>query len=383
MQLKIKCIPADFIVEEIADLPLKDKSEYAVYILKKKDWNTIELLLELSRELNIPFNYFSFGGKKDKHAVTSQFITIRSPEIKELKRKKYSLQFCGFMAQPMAANLINRNKFEITVRDLSEKNIENTLKEIEIINSIGYPNYFDDQRFGSLAQKQNFIAEEILKRHFGNALKLYLTATNDSNKNEFFIEHWNDWNTCRKKSATKFEKKTFDFLIKNPEYFFSIIKRIPKEGLSDHFSAYNAYLWNEVLRRFIIEKSDELKTYSGTFGDYIFYTQIREENLNYLENLNIPTLPFKPEDENNLIDKIYSNVYQNRDIKYSMFNKIKIRQVFFKSTLRKAISKPEGLNFEISNDEIYTNRKKLILRFSLLRGSYGTMLIKRIFSSKS
>ncbi|MBI4651002.1 tRNA pseudouridine(13) synthase TruD [Candidatus Desantisbacteria bacterium] len=43
MHFKIKCIPDDFMVDEIANLPLKERGEYASYILKKKEWNTIEL----------------------------------------------------------------------------------------------------------------------------------------------------------------------------------------------------------------------------------------------------------------------------------------------------------------------------------------------------
>ncbi|MBI4651003.1 tRNA pseudouridine(13) synthase TruD [Candidatus Desantisbacteria bacterium] len=309
-------------------------------------------------------------------------MTIKSPDIVLLEKKKFSLKFYGFMEQPMTPNLIEGNKFKIILRDITEENIENIQKEIEIVNSIGYINYFDDQRFGSFEQKQGFLAEEVLKRHFGEVLKIYLVSSCDSDKKDFFLKHWNDWKTCRKKAATKFEKKTFDFLIKNPVYFLSMIKQIPKEGLTNHFSAYNGYIWNEVLRRILRVKAlSGLKSYPGAIGDYIFYSQLKNEDFSWFKDLFIPTLPYKFKNEEVLVDKIYNEVMESRGIKYSMFNKVKTRQVFFKSVLRKAFVKPEGLNFSIQDDDIYNSRKKLILSFILPRGSYGTILIKRIFSS--
>ncbi|MEK6636046.1 MAG: tRNA pseudouridine(13) synthase TruD, partial [Planctomycetota bacterium] len=62
-----------------------------------------------------------------------------------------------------------------------------------------------------------------------------------------------------------------------------------------------------------------------------------------------------------------------------MFNIRKIRQAFFKGIERKAVVIPEELSVDYSDDEIYTGREKLVLRFFLPRGSYGTMLIKRLF----
>ncbi|MBI5207639.1 MAG: tRNA pseudouridine(13) synthase TruD, partial [Candidatus Firestonebacteria bacterium] len=328
MKFKIKCNPDDFIVKEIAPLPLSDKGEYGVYLLHKKVWNTVELLYQLSKELNIPFKHFSFGGKKDKYATTTQYITIRSPKIFTCKKNKYSLEFCGFTDIPMSPDVIQGNKFEITVRDIIETDIEKALKEIENIKSKGYPNYFDDQRFGSFNKEYGFIALDILKRHYSNALKNYLISLSEFKKKDFYNNHWNDWNLCLKRSSTNIEKKIFGYLIKNPKYFLSILKQIPKEGLSNHFSSYNAFIWNEVLRQIIIIKSSkELANYKGAIGNYVFYKELDERDFKYLELLDIPTLPYKSMGGDIFIDEIYNKIMENHEIKYSMFNKMKLRQV--------------------------------------------------------
>ena len=50
----------------------------------------------------------------------------------------------------MGPDLIDGNQFSITVRKLNDKDLASAADEIENVNVFGYPNYFDDQRFGSL-----------------------------------------------------------------------------------------------------------------------------------------------------------------------------------------------------------------------------------------
>src|SRR3989304_16187 len=121
--IKIKVKPEDFIVEERADISVAQTGDFCVYLLKKRGWNTVDVLKNLSRKINLPSSDFSYGGKKDKYALTSQFITIvrqggnekatRNPPfrkggqgglgesnkfaLKEINEKNYSLRFMGLM----------------------------------------------------------------------------------------------------------------------------------------------------------------------------------------------------------------------------------------------------------------------------------------------
>ena len=62
-------------------------------------------------------------------------------------------------------------------------------------------------------------------------------------------------------------------------------------------------------------------------------------------------------------ETFYSEVLKENDIKSPMFNIRKIRQAFFKGIERKAVVIPEELSVDYSDDEIYTGREKLVLRF--------------------
>lgn len=75
--MKLKQIPADFIVEEISDFPL-DNGPYAVYHLTKQSLGTPEAVDEIRKQWRLPLHAVSYGGLKDRHAITRQYLTIRN-----------------------------------------------------------------------------------------------------------------------------------------------------------------------------------------------------------------------------------------------------------------------------------------------------------------
>jgi tRNA pseudouridine13 synthase len=66
--VKLKVVPQDFIVEEVADLEVsRESGPYAVYRLTKSSWDTFDLLDLLSRRIGVPRDAISVGGMKDRH----------------------------------------------------------------------------------------------------------------------------------------------------------------------------------------------------------------------------------------------------------------------------------------------------------------------------
>jgi tRNA pseudouridine13 synthase len=54
------------------------------------------------------------------------------------------------------------------------------------------------------------------------------------------------------------------------------------------------------------------------------------------------------------------------------------RELFFSKGERHALCIPTGLAAEASEDEAHPGRQKLTLRFDLPRGSYATLIVKRV-----
>ncbi|MEK6868803.1 MAG: tRNA pseudouridine(13) synthase TruD, partial [Nanoarchaeota archaeon] len=150
-------------------------------------------------------------------------------------------------------------------------------------------------------------------------------------------------------------------------------------------SAYQSYLWNEcikeLLRRTVNKKS--LYSISYNIGTLLFYRNLSEEEIK-----KIP-LAFKTISEeikpSNAEKEIMGKVLSKEGVSIQDFGIKKETGNFFKVHERKVLLKPE--NFSISepqideiNDRGRKNTFKIKLSFSLLKGSYATIITKRIFN---
>jgi tRNA pseudouridine13 synthase len=467
--IKIKVNPEDFVVEEVAGLPMRKNGNYYVYRLTKRGWNTVDVLRRISQTHSIPFPDLSYGGKKDKHAITSQYITIArrsadraafpassspkqnrkelprtqqsphppSPDSEKLGDENYSMGLVGLMDRPMGPDLITGNRFQITVRDVADAELTQALREIECIKKDGFPNYFDDQRFGSFDARQGFIAEKIIKKHYNGALRAYFSGIHPEDSREekeyrkYFYENWGNWHACLEGAASKFEKEAFRYLGKHANGFVTILQRISHEKMGLFFSAYQSHLWNELLRKITHAITNGKSTYrnllptgagifnpaqddngcpslvamypdtnqnslpaqevshrsggvhltasKGIAGSYLFPSHGDEKITAYLGSLVIPMPASNIKMPDTFTKILYSDVLKTHEIKAHMFNTKKIRDGFFKGIERRAMVIPEDLVANYSQDEMYPGNKKVILNFFLPKACYGTMFIKRIF----
>lgn len=391
MDYRIKVKPEDFKVREIVSLPVKEKGDFGVFILKKRGWNTVDLLKRISKQWSIPFYNISYGGKKDRHALTEQFITIKNPPKGILiEEQNFSFKLVGFSETAMQPKYIEGNDFTVVIRGISKADEELIFQSLENVRKNGFINYFDDQRFGSFDPKQGFIGEKIIKSHYNGALKIYLTHIHPEDKGQtkerkrLIFENWGDWQKCLTLAKTKIEKFTFKFLSENPKGYIEILRKISKEDMSMFFACYQSFLWNETVRRLLLSliDSESILFHRGIAGDYIFFDIINKKTLDYLKKLKIPTASSNCNMPDRVVENIYSEILKDREIKPSMFNLKKIRQSFFKSVQRAVLVTPEKFEYKLEDDKFYLGKRQLILHFFLPRGSYATILIKRIFAKK-
>ena len=379
----IKATPEDFVVEERADLPLRQDGEYRVYRLKKSHWNTLDLIHHLAKALSQPADRFSYGGKKDKHGLTSQFITIQNARDFSGEGKGFSLKSRGFMDRPMGPDLIQGNAFTITIRDLVDMGpLETNFEEVK---KNGFPNFFDDQRFRSLDPERGFFAEKILKRHWNGALQVFLTSAgpddsqSEGERKAALFKNWKDWPLLLTLASGPLETGIFGFLSGRPNEPGRALHRIPGEEVSMRYAAYQSHLWNELLRRLIKQKVRNPEEVPGREGGYLFWHEIEVETLSYLSALEIPTAAAKMDFADGLIRSLFGDILKEKSLTLGSFRTKALQKVYFRSFQRKALIVPEDLQaVGAGNDELHPGRKKWTISFVLPRGSYGTMLIKRL-----
>jgi tRNA pseudouridine13 synthase len=171
--MKYRKTPEDFIVEEVADHKILKKGAYKLFTLEKEGIETFELLNFISKENSIPRKDIGIAGMKDTHARTIQYVTVpQRYDIEELE--DVEIKFLGYLNNPIRLGDLTANRFIITIREIEEDEMQIALENAKTIK-YGIPNYFDNQRFGSVSDNQ-FIAKHIIKKDYESAVKQYLTT---------------------------------------------------------------------------------------------------------------------------------------------------------------------------------------------------------------
>ena len=255
--MKLKQLPADFRVDEITDCIPGSLGDYTLYRLEKTGWTTPDAVQVVRRRWKVDGRRVSWGGLKDRHAQTTQHITIFRGPKSDLDLPRLRLTCLGRVTEPFTATSITSNRFGVTVRDLSNSEARSALGRVEGILSTGVPNYFDDQRFGSVGSDGQFIARAMIGGDFDLALKLALTApyehdrAPDKREKATLTEHWGDWCALKFKLPKGHARSLICYLTDHPTDFKGAVARLRPELQGLYLSAYQSHLWNRVLDRWI------------------------------------------------------------------------------------------------------------------------------------
>ncbi len=203
---KIKQIPEDFKVKEFMKFKL-DRGGYLYFILKKRNYNTLDAIAQISNKLKVDIKRFGFAGNKDKKAITQQYVSvfnINKENLDKLNLKDIEIKSLGYSDKPISIGSLDYNEFEITVRNLDSKNY----------NEFDYlENYFDEQRFGFNKNNQ-LIGKAIIKKEFEKACKL------------------------------------LNLYVKNNDYI-NVLKSIGIKKLRFYIHAFQSDLFNKVLQEYL------------------------------------------------------------------------------------------------------------------------------------
>ena len=321
---KIKSIPEDFIVKEIPNLPLTDRGQYTICLLKKTNYTTIRAIEQIARSLNIPLKNIGFAGTKDKNAITYQYISIKNTnfeKISKLELNDLELSFIGYSKEPFSLGGLKGNEFIITIRDLEANQviqIENKSNSKQFM-----PNLFGEQRF---SKNNKEIGKHLLKQEFKEATELILDSNSD------------------------YSEKILFFLINNKNNYTAALQIIPKRLLKLYLHSYQSYIWNKTVEEYLKESN---------------------------ENIKIPIIGFGTEIENKEIEKITTNLMKEENITFRDFINRKMPNLSQEGDERKAL-------IEIKELKILEKTENSIkINFKLSKGCYATEAIKFLLNTES
>ena len=244
------------------------------------------------------------------------------------------------------------NEFRIVARDIgtNEKILDKKVSSaVERVKKSGVINSFGDQRFGGVREVTHIVGKSIIGNDLKAAVWNYLTITshNEPSQTRRFRKDLAASGDVRKAlneipRNLGFEKLLLEHLVRKPNDHAGALRHLPKKLRKMFVHAYQAYLWNVMAENFH-EESIPLIGYD---------TKIKDPKISkFLEKEGI-----KPED----------------------FRIRPMPELSSEGASRERVIYPEGIGYEIGKDELNKNKRKVILKFIIPKGSYATVVVRDI-----
>lgn len=210
----------DFIVIE-EPIDFTQKGNFIILKIKKVNLGTWDLLEKLSKGLNIHEHELGYAGLKDKHATTTQYISIPrkyAKDLKKFKHNKIEIQETFLHSTKLNIGDLKGNTFIITLHEVAQEDLFDIQHRLKQIQKAGMPNFFGFQRFGkdfkeNLDKARKIIYGELKIKN--RKLEKMLISLYQSNL-------FNQWLSFRiKESKEQFKLLDGDVMwdIKNDKYF--------------------------------------------------------------------------------------------------------------------------------------------------------------------
>ncbi len=275
--MTIKTSPTEFLVEEILTEEFQTgvrtsqpdgAGGHALFVMKKSGVTTPQVLGEIARRLKVPSGAIGHGGLKDRHAETTQHVTIaltggiRGAGPRSLDQRGWRLERLGWTDRPMSTSAVAGNRFTIVIRDLGEREARNMDRAAQLLavepQRLRVVNYFGNQRFGGAENDRELIAPRLIRGEFERALKLAIAAPSRRDHRDtkaqrrLISEGWGAWAELLPKLERVPERRVIEHLVTNPDDFQGAFRLLPSFTQVMAIEAYQSLLWNAVAARMVV-----------------------------------------------------------------------------------------------------------------------------------
>ena len=282
---RLRTVPEDFTVEEIQPVT-GDDGPFLILRLTKKDWDQQRALKEIARRLGISYRKIGFSGTKDKHAVTTQVISISgiSPaDIERVHLRDIRLEVVGRAHSPITLGSHVANRFSITIREVGNDRLAGIVEQVSEVCRNAVPNYFGIQRFGVIRPITHTVGRHLLRADYEGAVLCYIGEAFPGENEEVRAARSSFLRTGDALSAIRefplplaYERSMLHHLAGNPGDYRGALAILPPKILSLFVSAYQSWLFNQALSARITE--------GGTLvdplpGDRLLFENGREDRV--------------------------------------------------------------------------------------------------------
>lgn len=384
--MKLKCRPDDFRVEELPTVAPGRDGRFVFYRLTKRGVGTLEAIDAIRRRWDLAAARVRHGGLKDRHAETIQYLTILNGPDRPFRDARIELEPIGRLDRPYSSQDFRGNRFALVIRDLSREAADRAQKAAQDVPRDGLPNYFDDQRFGSIGPNGEFLGESWLKGDAEEALKLAIAGFNPHDRSpqralkKTLVQHWGQWAEAKQALPRSHERSIVTYLTDHPTDFTGAFQRLNRDLRSLYFSAFQSHLWNQMLAAWLARETRPEQRAAVDFkaGPLPFPVGLDADQAGRFHRLTLPLPCARTKLPDGPLRDLAESVLAPRGLAWEALRIKKMDDVFFSKGSRAASFLPTDWSSRLLDDEMYPGRLRWDVGFELPRGSYATIVVKRL-----
>lgn len=288
----------DFVVEEIlidgsrarvngeSDVPTFGGSllgqDYLLCVLVKRGWDMFSAVNVLAKAIDIRAGQIDFGGIKDAHALTAQYVTVAgvsSDDVTSANVKDIRVQPLRRFHERLSSYFLLGNSFHVVIRGIPmfssaiEDTIVKTVDEVAVLG--GLPNFYGHQRFGTVRPITHLVGKALIKEDYREAAKLFLTHHSllehpESRHARMELEATLDYGGALKAFPVylRYERLMLSRLAEKPEDYVGAFRYLPVKLNFLFFQAYQSYLFNRFLSQRLMRG---IPLNMAEEGDYVMH----------------------------------------------------------------------------------------------------------------
>jgi tRNA pseudouridine13 synthase len=390
--VRYKVRPGDFIVEERARLRLAPAGDFAIYRVRKRGVTTLGVQAQMARALGVPQSDVVFPALKDKEAVAVQHAAVRAAGPAQLAGDGFEARLLGYSPRPLTPDDIFANCFTLVLRDLSAAEAARVRERSAQVAQLGLPNYFDEQRFGSLAPGEDHIAKRILQRDAAGALRAYLTQPFAGDPGpvrefkSFAAAHWGDWDALFEAAPRPSNfRSVLTYLRDHPTddpaeralHDRKALNLVTQRLLSIYLSAYQSLLWNRIAGRYLDALLGGASDHVEIAGAQLpLYTRPSPQ---LDRGIAIPLPNHRASYADPRLAAITAQVLAEEGLTLDDLKARILKRAYLPKGKRALLLFPEEMDCQLPEpDERFPGRQKIVVSFTLPRGSYATLVLKAL-----
>lgn len=391
----------DFYVEEIPDLIPTGEGPNVWIWIEKIGRTTLDVVLDIARDLHIDRKRMGFAGMKDKKARTRQWICISNmdsdeqfEQVKALSGQIYKTDFLKVIRgrKKLRMGQLKGNKFRILIRDIDdvEKSAEiasDILKQLEVT---GVPNYFGWQRFGKPRTNTHLVGEALVENDLKKAVGRYIgnPTEEEHEENQKARKAYDDEDLEKSLElmgkGMRYEKMMIRELIKDSKKgeltdksYKNALHALPKPLQRMFVHAYQSFLFNAA-----VSKRVEMGINKYIEGDIIINNEERivrdktpEEYQELIDTFQVnPTSPLygtKVPFAGGKVGEMEKSILDNYGLSKEDFEVPKMPRLGSHGLRR-------SMRFQVWDTSAIATDEGVLTEFSINKGSYATAVLREV-----